>query len=48
MAMDVSKRARFDESPNDDEAKLSSTSIDRRKVLKGAAGVTAAAVAGAI
>jgi len=47
MAMDVSKRARSDESPNDDEAKLASTSIDRRKVLKGAAGATAAAVAGA-
>ncbi|MFL5761335.1 MAG: peptide ABC transporter substrate-binding protein [Thermomicrobiales bacterium] len=47
MAMDVDIRARFDDSPKDDEAKRTSTSIDRRKVLKGAAGATAAAVAGA-
>jgi len=47
MAMDVSKRARSDESPKDEEAKLRSTSVDRRKVLKGAAGATAAVVAGA-
>jgi ABC-type transport system substrate-binding protein len=47
MAMDVSKRARSEDSPKDDESKLNSTSIDRRKVLKGAAGATAAVVAGA-
>jgi ABC-type transport system substrate-binding protein len=46
MAMDVNRRARFDDSPNNNESKFASTSIDRRKVLKGAAGVTAAAVAG--
>jgi hypothetical protein len=38
MAMDVGKRARFNESSEEPEATASSPSVDRRKLLQGAAG----------
>jgi oligopeptide transport system substrate-binding protein len=45
MAMDVSQRARSNDSPEEPEATGSSLSVDRRKLLQGAAGVTLGAVA---